>query len=1201
MTRVMPPALGLAVAATLVAPSGDIAASSDRADDARAPGHEDLRSGPDESPLPARQVPGLRPPDAPDLTPEEQGALNRKRDAFERFREVADHHHERIGELLSREYHIRRQRLVERYDSRIDVVHDQRRNQHVEAIAALERFLEEHPDHDEYTPDAMFRLANLYLDRAEFEFEDAFDDDDVLAAQAEGDPDDPEGDEGGLADFQGPDYSPAIDMWRETITRFPDYRQKPGTLYLLGYYLGQVGEERESLAVYRGLVCENHFDPNAEPPDEPSPGDVEARMRGDEPFDDPYAGCQGLGDDPQLIEEGWVRGVGDVHFNTPGELEEAISAYRRVAENRDSEYYDEALYKLAWSYYRNDDFLDGIEAFDEAVMYSDELVAQGEDPLELRPEAIQYIAVSFTDPWTLEEQPDPARSLERALDFYGDRLDEPHVRDVFVQLGETFQILQAHEQAIDSYRIGLETDPLHPDNPVVHQELVNSLEALGDDDAADAEAARLSTAYARGTEWYAANETNREAMENVRRIGERMLRAAAENRHRRAQLARRDYELDPSDEAEQRYLDLYREASDLYDRFVREYPTAPEAYEFTYRLAETRFFARDYLEAAEHYRWVRDRRELSEARFDDAALSLVQAYEGAIRERAEAGEIPAPESPSVEDLRAMSQPVEPRTIPDLYRRQQQALDEYQAMIDEPTGDAGAQLALHGALISYRFLHLDDAEGRFDTVLDRYCGEEEAARAKDGLLAIYEARGETERFESTNARFIEDECGDEEAIELALAQNRSRRFRDAEALFRDERYDDAGQAFYAYYKQAPEEDENRPVALYNSAVAYDRDGRPRTAVSLFEEFTDSGEAAFQDSEYYIDALYLRGVSYQRAFDYDRAVDAYLEVVDVAAEPERPEPPGERSLSEIRLDALYNAALLRELDRVYHDPQGAPGTGAISLYERYRDEEPDRRDSDRAQWAIARAYGAAGEPQNAARAYAAWRDEYGRDEGNETDYVFSYYRTAELYDEAGQQNPADRYRRQTIEAWEEIGEPRGTDAADMAAEYAFELAEREYARRFEPYSIDQVPASEEAAERVLDELDQLTADIRASYEDIGRFGSGMWGMAARVRVGDTLFESGQKILRAPPPRRIEQLDRQHPEEGVLLQYEEALEQNLVDPKQRAAQKEWEDVLDAARSAGISNEWSELAESRLHDFISREDYPILRTPIVEGTIEP
>src|SRR5205814_1545096 len=147
------------------------------------------------------------------------------------------------------------------------------------------------------------------------------------------------------------------------------------------------------------------------------------------------------------------------------------------------------------------------------------------------------------------------------------------------------------------------------------QKIVAAYEAKGQTDLADEEAAKLAAAYVQGTEWYTANETDREAMEAQSRIRQRMLRAAAENTHKAAQQARVDYLTKPTPEGKEKYVQLYRRAAELYGNFIDEYPTSPDVYEFTYRLGETRFFAEEYLVAVGYYRWVRDHRDLSEARF----------------------------------------------------------------------------------------------------------------------------------------------------------------------------------------------------------------------------------------------------------------------------------------------------------------------------------------------------------------------------------------------------------------------------------------------------------------------------------------------------------------------------------------------------------------------------------------------------------
>jgi len=67
-------------------------------------------------------------------------------------------------------------------------------------------------------------------------------------------------------------------------------------------------------------------------------------------------------------------------------------------------------------------------------------------------------------------------------------------------------------------------------------------EQKGDKFAVDAAAAELATRYAPGIAWYTANEKDREAMDNQRRIAERALYAAARNTHSAATALRKEYE-----------------------------------------------------------------------------------------------------------------------------------------------------------------------------------------------------------------------------------------------------------------------------------------------------------------------------------------------------------------------------------------------------------------------------------------------------------------------------------------------------------------------------------------------------------------------------------------------------------------------------------------------------------------------------------
>ena len=88
------------------------------------------------------------------------------------------------------------------------------------------------------------------------------------------------------------------------------------------------------------------------------------------------------------------------------ELQRAIRLYKKVLLYRDSKRYDEALYKLGWSYYRLSATDPGY--YSDAIIYFiavvDDIVRAEElDPTNrvtnpnVKDEAIQYIGISFSD------------------------------------------------------------------------------------------------------------------------------------------------------------------------------------------------------------------------------------------------------------------------------------------------------------------------------------------------------------------------------------------------------------------------------------------------------------------------------------------------------------------------------------------------------------------------------------------------------------------------------------------------------------------------------------------------------------------------------------------------------------------------------------------------------------------------------------
>jgi len=1133
------------------------------------------------------------------LTPKELEELKDVEQDYDNFSKAADEHDKRMRAIAHREYDARTAELERRYAERIAKTETDKADFHGKTLAKLEQFLKDHPHHDQFTPDAMFRLADLYLDEADEEV------DRRLAAQEANPPDPNAPDQAAIV----ADYSKSLALWESILKDFPSYRQTPSTLYLLAYY-GKTKDERRSLQLFLALACANRYKWQDPPPPVPTKEEAIKRVES-KTLREVYSDCTPYpGSETELVRHAWVRGIADYHFTVPGEIDDAIAAYKKVTVGgQDSKLYAESLYKLAWSFYKRDFLKESIDNFDQSVkLYDATVAAGGTPPLELREESIQYIAVAFTDPWLGETDTDPAKAFDRAKEFYKGRENEPHVRDVWVAMGQAFEDLQAWDQAVDAYRIAIGPPwELNPGNPVVHQKIVNVYESKGDKYAADQAAAELATKYAPGTAWYQANEKDREAMENQRRIAERALYAAARNTHSAATQLRKDYDAsakkDPA--AKQEYLSMYAKAVDLYKQFIDTYPESDYAYEFNFLEGEALFYSERYREAIVQYKWVRDHRDLGTTYYLDASRSVLQSYEAAAEKEVAEGKLQPLKVPTVAELKAIPQPWTPQQIPAIYVELQQEYDNYQNIVQDPA--VAPSQGINAALISLAYLHVDDAIARFRKVMDKFCsappakkGElAPAAKAKDGILAIYEAQSNFDAIEATNKQFINAKCGDDNAIQLAISQNRSLNFSRAAELYKNQKYIPAAEAFYRFYKTAQPTDPDLPVALYNAAVSYKLADRPKTAIALFKEFTARPDKNFRESPFYLDAMRLTAASYQASFQYDEAIKTYLDLYETTKKAKKlgikpPEPiPGEKplTLEQIGLDAVYNAAYAAEVSRDFKR--------AVDLYGQYQKIENDHRKQDRAQWSIANIYRQSGDVNNMSQAFDRWRAKYGKDAGNEDDYVKTYYETAKLYHAKGRTPQAKASEKATIDAWKARGAVKNSAGAKMASEFALDTAEDFYAKTWTPFEITKAATGTniktlkvqiEAQTKQIQDLRKKAEDL---YIELDQYGVLEASMAAKVRFGDIQYDRAQKIANIPIPKIIQNNDQAIA--AFETQRDAALKKDLDEAKTN-----WSDVAELAKKGGVSNKWSQHAlENLAREF--PDQYKALRQELVQGTDAP
>src|SRR5581483_3644328 len=275
-----------------------------------------------------------------------------------------------------------------------------------------------------------------------------------------------------------------------------------------------------------------------------------------------------------------------------------------------SPYFDKALYKLAWSYYRADNYPEAIKRFDELVVFSDKKKAEsGQEGSDLRTESVQYLGISFAEKdWNGDSVDDPEQGLERAEKFYRGREAEPHVREIFAKLGDIYFDETEYFRAVQVYKKTLEKWPFDPSNPKIQDKIVMAFERQRDFANALKEREALARNYGKGTDWYKKNRDNKEAIDKAQDLAENALVQVAVNHHKAAQdlkkicLAAKKPDLACIGKVSSEYA----QAALAYEKYLEQYPNSKNTYEYSYNYAETLFFSGRFLEAATAYEKVRD-------------------------------------------------------------------------------------------------------------------------------------------------------------------------------------------------------------------------------------------------------------------------------------------------------------------------------------------------------------------------------------------------------------------------------------------------------------------------------------------------------------------------------------------------------------------------------------------------------------------
>lgn len=1147
----------------------------------------------------------------------------------ERFAKLGGAYRDTVGSLLKREYRRQRREREEVYSSQILLEQKAEDEARLEAIAFFERFLERYPDDPNVTPDAIFRLGELYYER------------DAIAQQVEMEAYLSERDRLVLADassehLQEPekDFGATVGLYRDLVRRFRDYSGIDGVYYLIGYCLEEMAKTGEARLAWLNLVCANHFEYKGEPlvpTDEESAAlDLEAKhpaLTLDEgaaaplPSSDPYASCEPIVADSKFFAETWLR-IGEYHFDfdfSPLGLSHAISAYRKVMARPDDRNFNLALYKVAWSHYRASEYDEAIEHFWKLVEWSDERRRRTGKGSELRDEAIQYLGIAFAyDDWNENQVPDPVEGMPRGIERVQNPSimpqDKPWTGDVYFRLGTIYFDEAKYPQAIEIWQLALARWPLDKRAPETQNSIGQAYQRHNQFEEAIAARSKLGD-YAEGSDWWEANKDHPVEQRRAEQLAEDALINTAIVHHQLAQQLRRKCVAAQDPTLCTRAEQEYGFAAKAYRGYITRYPNNPQAYELQYNLADALYWSGSYAEAGREYAAVRD------SNLDDRYLSIsarlvVESVKRVLEAQQAAGTIAVrADPPGVQGTPAR---VDVLAVPELVAELAHARELYLARVDpaQDTENVREGYGFATAVVLYVHGYWDLARERFAEIFAEHCAGPRADRnGQDAWLNLRNmavALSQTEEVRRLGAELHERKCtfaadGSVATLDCTKPENREApmcvagqdltnlRYRDAVDIFAraEQAQGDEQRKLYEWaatelVKAVNDEPHHpqAPLALEKAAIALERTSRFESAGRLYQRIVDEvgprkGETPEEQAQ--IDSIlanaYFRlAYSANRYFDHDRAVDNYR----ILADSKRFEGAADPRIAEWREGALINAAKILEYRREY--------ARAGEYYVRAAETLRDPNDARAARYRAAEMAYKLEQWVPMMGEMSAFIDRYRNDRDAAELVVQAYWRIAEAQAALRKTREREAALTDVVDAYERSGQAPGSYAAEYAARARFELVDPK-SRDFEEFSIR--PGTPSTLKVYVDtvtkqiESGSREAKTKAeSYNVIPPYRRPTWTIAAFVRQGRIYEVLARAVLNTPfvVPNDLKAKMRGLPDyakDEVKVQVEDAIRQVLdskVRPIECLAVARYALAVRAARAGNLDDEFTREASDRL-----------------------
>jgi TolA-binding protein len=1077
--------------------------------------------------------------DAPVVVEASDADVDDYRETAARFTSRMREFEEEARDIISNREQDDKAKLRSSYDAILEELGEDERRLRDTAISKFEGFLGRYPDSSE-SPSVMIRLAELYFENAESEY---------MLAQSEYDRYyDTLSSDSSFEDLpEEPlrDFGKSIALYQKIIADHPEYRYIDGAYYMLGFCLSDGNASQfdydAGLGAFTSLV--ERFPSSA------------------------FASSAHLN-------------IGEYYFEE-NSLDEAIYHYDRAVqlEGIDGSYYDEGLYKLAWSHYKKSNYDTALQMMTELLDFSERQFLNTGKRANTAKEAIEYSAISFSDVAD-ETFQDP---IDVASAFYNRVGTKPFESQVYERLADILTQQARYEDAIETYLFMQEEFPVAPENPTYQwkvAQLYGNL-AVPDEEAVQQTIADLNDRYNDKSEWWRENQNNPDALSVARGYIEQSLSTIAQVQHQRAGQSG-----NPQD---------YVAAAALYKQYLDEFPFADNYHQIQWLLADTMIASGQFESVVGQLGQLV--KTGPDHNYGEVALYRLMIVRQQMIVDTYGDDVSMPEGTPVLERRTLDSGNE-REVFVISDDHQSFIGSFDEVMDADFAGLVTRLETRateveneklakqlsydlitaqsylGAIIDnepiftynigkllYNHGHLEDARARFQRVfelwpdtdvaaysaklfIDSYNDEEDLVNYRKWAMAFSTmllGNGADNALAAEEFRDLGKRAAYTQAYDIAQLAQELRRQGDM-AGYREQRLE-AAQAFQAYMDEFPEVDENYRLAFYSVGQNYSEAGEVDKANDYFKEFVDR----FPDDERAWPLTFRIASNYASILDLEQAVSYFERLVNNAGTDYADAP-----------TALYNAAFLRIGMGDY--------AGAARGFERYVRTFPDSPDAEKVMFQAGAQWAEIGQ-REAQQFYKRYLQQF---KGTNPDHMMeAYFQLAQIAEDSGaRQREIERAWDDLSESYTQYAEQIGPRGSYYAAQAEFRKIEAEFAA-FEV--INYTRNDERNAELLIQEkpaqlaaFEQRCLGLVSTYKDFE------YSSAALYMIGKAYIVYAQMLYDAPAPPGLD-------EESEML-YRELLDERRIPIEDKGRTR----LMANLSKAEESKRWSEW-QTRTLDLLS------------------